>query len=53
MRQGVIIIMESLYEKDKKNFVMDALQSCRNKFKEVDVEMAFEATAQFTQMSLF
>ncbi len=47
-------IEHSLYDgKDKKKFVMDALQCCRNKFKETDVEMAFEPTAQFEQVSLF
>ena len=46
-------IEKALEPKDRKPFVLDAIQSCRNRFKEVDVELAFEATAQFTQMSLF
>ncbi len=46
-------IEKSLYEKDKKKFVLDAIQRCRNEFKSADVELAFDATARFTQMSLF
>ena len=44
---------QSLYEKDKKKFVLDAIQRCRNEFKSADVELAFDATARFNQMSLF
>ena len=46
-------IEQNLYEKDKKKFVLDAIQRCRNEFKEVDVELAFGATARFSQMTLF
>lgn len=46
-------IEKSLQPKDCKPFVIQAIQSCRNKFKEVDVEMAFEPLAQFEQVALF
>lgn len=46
-------IEQNLYEKDKKKFVLDAIQRCRNEFKEADVELAFGATARFSQMTLF
>ena len=46
-------IGQSLYEQDKQKFVLDAIQRCRNEFKEADVELAFGATARFSQMTLF
>lgn len=46
-------IEKALEPKDRKPFVMQALQTCKNKFKEVDVEMAFEPLAQFEQVALF
>ena len=46
-------IEKALEPKDRKPFVLDAIQSCRNKFKEVDVEMAFTPLAQFEQIALF
>ena len=46
-------IERNLSEKDKKKFVLDALQSCRNKYKEIDVELAFEPQARFEEVSLF
>ena len=46
-------IEKSLTDKERKPFVMQAIQTCRNKLKELDVEMAFEPLAQFEQVSLF
>ena len=46
-------IEKALEPKDRKPFVLDAIQTCRNKFKEIDVELAFEPTAQFAQVALF
>ncbi len=46
-------IENALKEKDRKPFVMQALQTCKNKFKEIDIEMAFEPLTQFEQVALF
>lgn len=47
------VIEKSLEERDKKKFVLDAIQTCRNEFKEAQFEMAFEPVAQFEQVALF
>ena len=46
-------IEKSLEARDRKAFVIDAIQSCRNNYKENLFEMAFEPLAQFEQVSLF
>lgn len=46
-------VENSLEEKDKKPFVMNAIQTCRNEFKESLFEVVFEPMAQFEQVSLF
>ena len=46
-------IEKALEPKDRKPFVLDAIQSCHNRFKEVDIELAFEPAAQFEQVALF
>ena len=46
-------IEKSLEERDKKKFVLDALQTCRNNYKESLFEMAFAPAAQFEQVTLF
>ena len=47
------LIEKSLKEKDKKTFVLQAIQTCKNMFKESLFEMVFEPMAQFEQVSLF
>lgn len=46
-------IEASLMDKDRKPFVVNAIQNCRNEFKEATFEAVFEPTAQFEQVSLF
>ena len=46
-------IEKALEEKDRKPFVLQALQAQRNNFKQVEIEMAFEPMTQFEQVSLF
>jgi len=46
-------IEKSLTEKDKKKFVLDGIQTCKNHFKKPLFEVVFEPTAQFEQVSLF
>ena len=47
-------IEKALEEKDRKKFVLDALQTCRNHFKAPSLlEVAFEPMAQFEQIALF
>lgn len=46
-------IEKALEEKDRKKFILDAIQTCRNQFKEAVFEMAFEPMAQFEQVALF
>lgn len=46
-------IEKSLEKRDKKPFVLQAIQTCRNMFKEPAFEMVFEPTSQFEQVSLF
>ena len=46
-------IEKSLEERDKKKFVLDAIQTCRNNYKESLFEMAFAPAAQFEQVALF
>lgn len=46
-------IEKALEEKDWKPFVLSAIQTCRNEFKEALFEMAFEPMAQFEQVALF
>lgn len=46
-------IEDALEEKDRKKFVLQAIQTCRNQFKEAVFEMAFEPMAQFEQVVLF
>lgn len=47
------LIEKGLEEKDRKSFVLQALQTCRNMFKEPVFEMVFEPMSQFEQVSLF
>ncbi len=44
---------KALEDKDRKPFVLQALQTQRNNFKQIDIEMAFEPMTQFEQVSLF
>ncbi len=46
-------IETALEPKDRKPFNLEAIQSCRNRFKVIDVEMAFTPLAQFEQIALF
>lgn len=46
-------IENSLTDKDRKPFVLNAIQTCRNKYKKEMFETAFEPTAQFEQVTLF
>ena len=46
-------IEKALEPKDRKPFNLEAIQSCRNRFKVIDVEMAFTPLAQFEQIELF
>ena len=47
-------IEKALEEKDRKKFVLDALQTCRNRYKEPSLlEAAFEPMSQFEQIALF
>ena len=46
-------IENSLEEKDKKKFVLDGIQTCRNHFKKQTFEMAFNPMSEFEQTSLF
>ncbi len=46
-------IEKALGEQDKKKFVMDGLQNCRNEFKPNLFEVVFEPSSQFQQISLF
>ncbi len=46
-------IEKSLEPKDRKPFVLGAIQTCRNTFKNSLFEAAFEPTARFEQVALF
>ncbi len=46
-------IEKALEDKDRKPFVLQAIQAQRNNHKQMDIEMAFEPTTQFVQVSLF
>ncbi len=46
-------IERSLEPKDRKPFILDAIQTCRNTFKNSLFEAAFEPTARFEQVALF
>lgn len=46
-------IKKGLEEKDRKPFVLQAIQAQRNCYKQTEIEMAFEPIAQFEQVSLF
>ena len=46
-------IEKALEPKDRKPYNLEAIQSCRNRFKVIDVEMAFTPLAQFEQIALF
>ncbi len=46
-------IEKALESKDRKPFVLQALQDQRNNYKQMDIEMAFEPMTQFEQISLF
>ena len=46
-------IEKALEEKDRKKFVLDAIQMCRNNYKQMDIEMAFQPMTQFEQVALF
>ena len=46
-------IEKSLEDRDKKDFVLNGIQSCRNQFTDKEVEMAFEPSSQFEQTTLF
>ena len=46
-------IEKALEVKDHKPFVLNAIQTCRNNYKQMDIEMAFEPMAQFEQVALF
>ena len=46
-------IEKALEDKDRKPFVLQALQTQRNIFKQMEIEMAFEPMTQFEQVSLF
>ena len=46
-------IEKALEEKDRKPFVLQALQAQRNSFKKTEIEATFEPLAQFEQIALF
>ena len=47
-------IEQALEEKDRKPFVLDAIQTCRNRFKEPSLlEAVFAPMAKFEQVALF
>ena len=46
-------IEKSLDRFDKKKFVLDAIQACKNEFKESPVGVDFETVTRFEQISLF
>ena len=47
-------IEKALEERDKKKFVLNALQTCRNRYKEPSLlEAAFEPMSTFEQIALF
>ena len=46
-------IEKALQDKDRKPFVLQALQAQRNNYKQVEIEMAFQPMTQFEQVSLF
>lgn len=46
-------IEKGLEEKDRKPFVLQAIQAQRNCYKQAEIEMAFEPMASFEQVSLF
>ena len=46
-------IERSLETKDRKPFVLDAIQACRNDYKESLFDVVFEPSAQFQQLALF
>ena len=46
-------IEKALEPKDRKPYNLEAIQSCRNRFKVIDVERAFTPLAQFEQIALF
>ena len=46
-------IERSLGAKDRKPFVLDAIQTCRNNYKESLFDVVFEPSAQFQQLVLF
>ena len=45
--------IEKALEKDRKPFVLQAIQAQRNNYKQMEIEMAFEPMTQFEQVSLF
>lgn len=46
-------IEKALEDKDRKHFVLQALQTQRNNCKQMDIETALEPMTQFEQVSLF
>ena len=46
-------IEKALEDKDRKHFVLQAIQAQRNNYKQMEIEMAFEPMTQFEQVSLF
>ena len=46
-------IEKALEDKDRKPFVLQAIQAQRNNYKQMEIEMAFEPMTQFEQVSLF
>ena len=46
-------IEKALEDKDRKPFVLQALQAQRNNYKQMEIEMAFAPAAQFEEMTLF
>lgn len=46
-------IEKALEDKDRKPFVLQALQTQRNNYKQMEIEMAFNPMTQFEQVSLF
>ena len=46
-------IEKALEQKDRKPFVLQAIQTKRNAFKQTEIEMAFKPMTNFEQVSLF
>lgn len=51
--EQINMIEKSLEEKDRKPFILNAIQTYRNEFKDSPFEMAFKPASTFEQVALF